>query len=160
MKSYQKYIIVPIVTFILTILYGFIIGGELALWFAGVLFIISIFILVLFERKSSDNKLFVKILKVIVTAILMVGLSATLYAALNQTVYTIVNSFETEITDFGFSTRDWGNETDAYFITPDGEESYVTIYKDATLEIGEKITVDECRGFFGADFYRYRGTAE
>lgn len=160
MKSYQKYIIVPIVTFILTVLYGFIVGGEMASWFAGVLFVISIIILVPFERKSSDNKLSVKILKVIVTAAIMVGLSATLYATSNQTVYTIVNSFETEITDFGFSTRHWGHETDVYFITPDGEEVYVTIYQDITLEIGEKIIIDECRGLFRENFYRYRGTAE
>lgn len=69
----------------------------------------------------------------------MVGLSADLYAVSNQTVYTIVNSFETEITDFGFPTRHWGHETDVYFTTPEGEETYVTIYQDITLEIGEKL---------------------
>lgn len=157
MKSYQKYIIIPLVTTILTLLYGFIIGGEMAPWFAGVLFIISLIILILFERKSSENKLFGKTIKVIVMAAVMVGLSAALYGAVNQTVYTTCNSFDAEITDFWYGSR---SDTDIYFTAPDGKETYVTVDKLGTLEIGDRITIDECRGFFGEEFYRYHGIAE
>lgn len=157
MKSYQKYIIVPLITSILTLLYGFIIGGEMAPWFVGVLFIISLIILILFERKSSENKLFGKTIKVIVMAAVMVGLSATLYGAVNQTVYTTCNSFDTEITDFGYGRR---FDTDVFFTAPDGKETYVTVDKLGTLEIGDRITIDECRGLFRENFYRYHGIAE
>ena len=157
MKSYQKYIIIPPIIFILTLLYGFIIGGELTLWFTGILFIISLVILILFERKSSECKLFGKTIKVIVMAIVMVGLAAGLYGIANQTVYTTCNSFETEITDFGYGSR---YNTDVYFTAPDGEKTYVTLDKLGVLEIGDKIIIDECRGVFGENFYRYHGTAE
>ena len=156
MKSYQKYIIIPLVTTILTLLYGFIIGGEMAQWFAGVLFIISLIILILFERKSSENKLFGKTIKVIVMAAVMVGLSAALYGAVNQTVYTTCNSFDAEIVDFWCGRYD----TDLYFTAPDGKETYVTVDKLGTLEIGDRITIDECRGLFRENFYRYHGIAE
>ena len=157
MKSYQKYIIIPPIIFILTLLYGFIIGGELTLWFTGILFIISLIILILFERKSSECKLFGKIIKVIVMAVVMVGLAATLYGTANQSFYTIDSSFETEITDFGYGSR---YDTDIYFTAPDGEETYVSVYELGTLEIGDKIIIDECRGIFDENFYLYHGTAE
>lgn len=156
MKSYQKYIIVPLITSILTLLYGFIIGGEMAPWFVGVLFIISLIILILFERKSSENKLFGKTIKVIVMAAVMVVLSAALYGAVNQTVYTTCNSFDAEIVDFCCGRYD----TDLYFTAPDGKETYVTVDKLGTLEIGDRITIDECRGLFRENFYRYHGIAE
>lgn len=156
MKSYQKYIIVPLITSILTLLYGFIIGGEMAPWFVGVLFIISLIILILFERKSSENKLFGKTIKVIVMAAVMVVLSAALYGAVNQTVYTTCNSFDAEIVDFWCGRYD----TDLYFTAPDGKETYVTVDKLGTLEIGDRITIDECRGLFKENFYRYHGIAE
>lgn len=90
-------------------------------------------------------------------AVVMVGLAATLYGTANQSFYTIDSSFETEITDFGYGSR---YDTDIYFTAPDGEETYVSVYELGTLEIGDKIIIDECRGIFDENFYLYHGTAE
>ena len=161
MKSLWKYIVVLLVTIIFTVLHGFIVGEELTLWFGFVIFSVSTIVLVFFDRKPSAEKILGRILKIVVTATIMVGLSVGLYGMLNESSYTFIDEYETEITDVWLhGGRIDFNDVDLFFVTPDGEEKFVTIYSETPPSQGDKITIYEYEGLFWEHFYRYHGIAE
>lgn len=161
MKSVLKYIIILLVTVILTLLYGFLIGGEITLLFGFVIFAISMVVLMFFERKSSLKGLIGRIVKVVAISVLSVAFSLALYATVNESSWKLIDKYETEVLDKEvLGGRHYFGEEEIFFISSDGEECSVTIYSKYPHSPGDKIVIDECEGLFGEIFYRYCGEAE
>lgn len=161
MKSVLKYIIILLVTVILTLLYGFLIGGEITLLFGFVVFANSMVVLIFFERKFFTKSLIGRIVKIIAVSLLMLSFSISLYNVVNESSWKLIERYETEVLDKEvIGGRNYFNEEELFFISTDGEECSVTIYSKYPHSPGDKIVIDECEGLFGETFYRYRGESE
>lgn len=161
MKSLWKYIVVLLATIIFTVLRGFIVGGELTLWFGFVIFSVSASVLIFFDRKRAKINLIERVIKIIIISVITTALTIGLYGMLNESSYTFIDEYETEITDVWLhgGRRDY-NDVDLFFVTPDGEENFVTIFPEVPPSQGDKIIIHEYEGLFGEKFYRYYGTVE
>ncbi len=161
MKNTLKYIIVLLISTVLTLLYGFCFGGEYSLPLAIAVFSVSASVLIFFDRKQANINLIERVIKIIIISVITTALTIGLYGMLNESSYTFIDEYETEITDVWLhgGRRDY-NDVDLFFVTPDGEENFVTIYSKTPPSQGDKIAIYEYEGLFGENFYRYHGIAE
>lgn len=161
MKSVLKYIMILLVTVILTLLYGFLIGGEITLLFGFVIFAISMVILMFFESKLSSKGLTERIVKVVAISVLFVAFSVALYTTVNESSWKIIERYETEVLEReSIGVRRITYERELFFASSDGEEHSIIIYSKYPPSTGDKIVIDKCEGLFGEIFYRYCGEAE
>lgn len=166
MKKALKYIIILAVSTVLTLLYGFCIGGEYTPWLAFVILAVSTVILISFDRKPSDEKILRRIAEIIATAGIVIMLSFNFYGSFNAIVSsTVIDRYEAKAL-YGDTRRT--DTCRVWFITPEGTEQVAINYEldltDEELEDfpyqGGRVIIEECEGEFGAIFYRYVGPVE
>ena len=163
MKSVLKYIIILAVTLALTLLYGFVIGGDPELWFSIGIFIVTMVIMVLFEKKTN-KKLGVRVINVVVTTVIMLSFSVILYDTINESSKNHIARYEAEVIGveyYEYTTRLFSsNDVDLWFVTPNGEEHSVRMRRYDLPSQGDMIIIDEYKGVFGVRIYGYCGIAE
>ena len=165
MKKALKYIIILAVSAVLTLGYGFTVGGEYPLWLAFAIFVISTLVLIFFERKPTDEKLIKRIANLLATAGIMIVFSLSVYSDVNALSTTFIKSYEAEAAD-AYIGR--GGIVHIYYEAPDGTENEILFndYELSEEEIdnlpyyGGKIIIAEYEGLFGEIIYKYLGTAE
>lgn len=166
MKKALKYIIILAVSTVLTLLYGFCIGGEYTTWLAFTILAVSTVILIFFDRKPSNEKIINRIAKIIATAGIVIMLSFHFYGSFNAvTSSTVIDRYEAKALHGDTKRVDTCR---VWFITPEGTEQVAINYDfgftDEELENfpyqGGRVIIEECEGTFGATFYRYVGPAE
>lgn len=165
MKKVLKYIIILAVSMVLTLLYGFCIGGEPSLWFVGLQIAVAVLIMIHFNKKSQYESNALKIIKTVITAVVVFVFSIVFYAGVSMSSMTLVNTYETKVTNITFSSsqRSRGQAT-IYFNTPDGQEDFILVPADASLVYpdgppspGDKITIGVYEGLFGDIYMEYLG---
>lgn len=164
MKKALKYIIILAVSAVLTLLYGFTVGGEYPLWLAFAVFVISTLVLTFFERKPTDEKLLKRIAKLIATAVIMIVFSLSVYSDVNALSTTFIKSYEAEAS-YAYIRKGFVR---IYYEAPDGSEQEISCDRydlseeeiDSLPYYGGKIIVAEYEGLFGETIYKYLGTAE
>ncbi len=165
MKKALKYIIILAVSAVLTLGYGFTVGGEYPLWLAFAVFVISTLVIIFFERKPTDEKLLKRIARLIATAGIMIVFSLSVYSDVNALSITFVKSYEAEAS-YAYINR--GGYVRIYYEAPDGSEQEIRCNRyelseeetDSLPYYGGKIIVAEYEGLFGETIYKYLGTAE
>lgn len=164
MKKALKYIIILAVSAVLTLLYGFTVGGEYPLWLAFAVFVISTLVLIFFDRKPTNEKLLKRIAKLLATAGIMMLFSFSVYSDVNALSTTFVKSYEAEAS-YAYIRKGFVR---IYYEAPDGSEQEISCdrYDLSEEEIdrlpyyGGKIIIAEYIGLFGEIIYQYAGTAE
>ena len=166
MKKALKYIIVLAASAVLTLAYGFTVGGEYPVWLAFALLGVSVIILTLFDRKPTNEKLLGRIAKIIATAGIVIMLSFHFYGEFNAIVSsTVIERYEAKALHGDTRRIDTCR---VWFITPEGDEKLAVNYdfgftdeeKAVFPYQGGRVIIEECEGAFGAVFYRYVGPAE
>lgn len=166
MKKALKYIIILAVSAVLTLLYGYTVGGEYTVWLAFAVFAVSTIISAFFDRKPSNERLLWRIIEVVATAGIVIMLSFHFYGEFNAIASsTVIERFEAKAL-YGDTRR--VDTCRVWFITPEGNEELAVNYDfgftDEELEVfpyhGGRVIIEECEGAFGAKFYRYVGSAE
>lgn len=164
MKKALKYIIILAVPAVLTLLYGFTIGGEYPVWLAFAVFVISTLVLTFFERKPTNEKLIKRIAKLIATAVIMIVFSLSIYSDVNALSTTFVKSYEAEAS-YAYIRKGFVH---IYYEAPDGSEQEISCDRydlseeeiDSLPYYGGKIIIAEYKGLFGEMIYQYVGSAE
>ncbi len=164
MKKALKYIIILAVSVVLTLLYGFTVGGEYPLWLAFAVFVISTLVLTFFERKPTNEKLLGRIAKIIATAGIVIVFSLGVYNDVNALSAKFIDSYEAEATE----VSTFRGNGEIYFIAPEGVEQRIefdTFFlsekeREKLPYYGGRIMVAEYEGLFGVTIYRYLGPAE
>ena len=167
MKKALKYIIILAVSMVLSLIYGFCIGGELSLWFVILQIAVAVLIMLYFNKKSRYESIFAKTAKTIIIAVVVLVFSFVFYYGVSMTSMTRVNMYETTVTDVTFSgSQRRQAETTIYFNTPDGEEEWLLVpfnnsflYPDGTPSPGDVIVIGEYESLFGVIYLEYLGTA-
>ena len=163
MKKALKYIIILAVSAVLSLLYGFTVGGEISLWFAGLQIASAVAIMIYFNQKIQYEPVIIKIIRPIVAAVMAFAFSIFVYTAVSSSSMTRIDSYEAVVTDINFSgsQRDRGNAY-IYFNTPDGEEEWVMVsanaslvYPDGPPSRGDRIIIGEYKGLFGDIYLEY-----
>ena len=165
MKKALKYIIILVVSAVLTLLYGFTVGGEYPEWLAFAIFVVSTLVLIFFDRKPTNEKLLGRIAKIIATAGIVIVFSFGIYTDVNALSVTFVDSYEAEAIS---ATIRRGGDGHIDFKTPDGIEKGIEFYaselSDEEIDNlpydGGRIMVAEYEGLFGMVIYKYIGTVE
>lgn len=164
MKKALKYIIILAVSAVLTLLYGFTVGGEYPVWLMCAIFVISTLVLIFFERKPTDEKLIKRIAKILATAGIMIVFSLSVYSDVNALSTTFIKSYEAEAS-YAYIRKGFVH---IYYEAPDGSEQEVSCDRydlseeeiDSLPYYGGKIIIAEYEGLFGETIYQYAGPAE
>ena len=166
MRSFLKYGILLIVTIIIILLYGFIVGGQPSVLFFSTVFVISFSLLAIFERKYIEKSIVKKIGKPVIVSIVAVALSAYLYYSINGLNGTLINTYDTTVTEAIYNR---GGSVTVYFLDPLGEEKCAEhfdfnnlkpiVEDDAGIEQGDTIQVAEYNGLFGIEYCALINTA-
>lgn len=165
MKKALKYIIILAVSAVLTLAYGFTVGGEYPVWLAFAVFAASTIVLAFFDRKPSNERLLWRIVEIVATAGIVIVFSLSVYNDVNALSTTFVKSYEAEAAD-AYIGR--GGSVHIYYEAPDGTEKEI-MFNDFELSeeeidnlpyYGGKIIIAEYEGLFGEIIYKYLGSAE
>ncbi len=159
MNIFFKYCIVWIVTTTLTLIYGFIIGGELADYLLIIMFSICFSVLAILNRKQYEKNGVRKVIKTMLVSIVMVALSAYIYYGVNRLGNTPTTTYETTVTDVFYNR---GGTIDLYFNDPSGNEKYAehfdlnhlkfVLEEDDTIKKEDTIQINEYTGLFGIEY--------
>ena len=152
MKKALKYIIILAVSAVLTLGYGFCIGGEFNLWISFTVFTVSMVILMIFDRKPTNKKFGERFFIILLTAFCVLGISIVFYNAVNESSVTLQDTYEAEIVDvMHIPVRGNRGLSILYFNSPEGEEHHI-FYAYWQNDLNEKITFEEYIGLFDKTF--------
>lgn len=153
MKKALKYIIILAVSTVLTLLYGFCIGGEFNLWIRFTVFAVTTILLMVFDRKSTNKKFGERLFIILLTALCVIGFLNIFYNVVNESLATLQDTYEAEVVHVEYiSISNSKDYTTLYFNSPDGEERHINIDGYRRDVLYEKITVEEYIGLFDKTF--------
>ncbi len=152
--KFLKYIIPIIFAVIITIIYGFTVGGDFKFLFGFILFSAVVCLFLFLIRNDAFLKPPNKLLKAFLTSTVALILSIYMYGCVNELYGTLTNEFQAQATDVHRDT--------IYFNSPDGAECYAykledfkIIYNDdEVIDIGDTVYVKEFNGLFDMPFYK------
>ena len=157
LKHFALLLIVGVST---TLVYGFLVGGELSIYYYIFESIILIATSLLFARKNITKKFVAQISEMMVMVGLIIGISAFSYTIVNDFSGELVAEYDAKVTE----TNGRGGHT-AYFIDSQGNEG--SVYYETWFKIfigedeypceGDTIHVREYKGLFGKAFYESDG---
>ena len=159
MNNLFKYCIVWIVITTLMLIYGFIIGGELAEYLLIIMFSICFSVLAILNRKQFEKTAVRKIIKTTLVSIVMVALSAYIYYGVNRLGNTLTTTYETTVTEVIYNR---GGTVDLYFNDPSGNEKHAehfdlnnlkfVLEEDDRIEKEDTIQINGYTGLFGIEY--------
>ena len=162
MKKLLKHFVLLLIVGISTTLgYGFLIGGELSIYYYIFESIILIATSLLFARKNITKKFVAQISEIIAMIILVIAISWFTYDVVNDFSAELVAEYDTKISVFEGGHR----RHIAYFTDSQGNEGSITYHRNNFLIInrgeypfeGDTIHVREYKGLFGVTFYESDG---
>lgn len=161
MKKIVHSIILFIVSIVSACIYGFIVGGDVSVWFIFLQFAIAFSLLVVFTRDETKSDLRVTLVKIFSVSVVMVVISSIIYGSINRFYGRTVDTYETVITEVLYSNY---SGCVFWFDDPLGNEKSVTVegtLKDLRLimpededriEVGETVKIREMQGIFKINY--------
>ncbi len=159
MTAFWKYGAILVACFIMVILYGFVVGGEVSGLLLSIVFSCCFSALAICHRKKPKKSVIKNILKTTGISLLVVIISVCLYYELNRLGGTHTDTYETTVTTV---VNNRNGSVTLFFHDPFGNEKYaeyvgfdtlkLVVKEDEIIKKGDTVQIAEYNGLFDMEY--------